>query len=80
MALRKIRMLLKVEEQPGPRDALWAPDYTACVLTVFLMGLNHIDTLHPQLVGDQAWRQFVASPVAALLRLHSHSVKKSRPA
>ena len=80
MALRKIRTLLAVEERARPRDALWAPEYTARALTVFLMGLNHMDTLHPQLVGDQAWRKFVASHVAALLRLNSHSVQKKRPA
>jgi AcrR family transcriptional regulator len=79
MALRKIRTLLEVEEQTKPRDTLWAPEYTARALTVFLMGLNHLDTLHPQLVGDQAWRQFVASYVTALLRLNSHSVINKLP-
>jgi AcrR family transcriptional regulator len=80
LALRKIRALLEVEEQAGPRDALWAPEYTARALTVFLMGLNHMDTLHPQLVGDQAWRQFVASHVDTLLRLNSQSMRKNLPA
>ncbi len=80
MALRKIRALLEVEEQAGLRDALWAPEYTARALTVFLMGLNHMDTLHPQLVGDQAWRKFVASHVDMLLRLNSHNVRKDLPA
>ena len=79
MALRKIRVLLKVEEQTGPRDALWVPEYTACALTVFLMGLNHMDTLHPQLVGNQAWRKFVASYVTALLSFNSHNVKIKLP-
>ena len=80
MALRKIRTLLKVEEQTGPRDALWAPEYTARALTVFLMGLNHMDTLHPQLVGDQTWREFVASHVAALLGLNAQEVSRKPPA
>jgi AcrR family transcriptional regulator len=79
LALRKIRTLLAVEEQAGPGDARWAPEYTARALTVFLMGLNHMDTLHPQLVGDQAWRQFVASYVTALLSLNSHNVKRQLP-
>lgn len=70
-ALRKIRTLLEGEQQARPRDARWAPEFTARALTVFLMGLNHMDTLHPQLVGDRAWREFVASHVAALLGLHS---------
>ena len=79
MALRKIRALLEVEDQAGPCDALWAPEYTARALTVFLMGLNHMDTLHPQLVGDQAWSEFVASHVAVLLGIKSHKVRKKLP-
>jgi AcrR family transcriptional regulator len=78
-ALRKIRALLEVEKQASPGDALWAPEYTARALIVFLMGLNHMDTLHPQLVGDQAWREFVAAHVGALLHLNSHDVKEKRP-
>jgi AcrR family transcriptional regulator len=70
MALRKIRALLEVEQQARPRDALWAPEFTARALMVFLMGLNHMDTLHPQLVGDRAWREFVAAHVAMLLGLN----------
>ena len=79
MALRKIRALLEVEKQARPRDALWAPEYTARALIVFLMGLNHMDTLHPQLVDDQAWREFVAAHVGALLSLSTHKVRKTRP-
>jgi AcrR family transcriptional regulator len=75
-ALRKIRALLEVEQQASPRDALWAPEFTARALMVFLMGLNHMDTLNPQLVGDPAWREFVASHVAILLGL---KVQVERP-
>lgn len=78
-ALRKIRALLEGESQPSPRNARWAPEFTARALTVFLMGLNHIDTLHPQLVGDRAWREFVAAHVAMLLSLNGQE-KKTRPA
>jgi AcrR family transcriptional regulator len=80
MALRKIRTLLEIEERARPRDARWAPEYTARALTVFLMGLNHMDTLHPQLVGDQAWREFVASYVTALLSLNAQKVSRRPPA
>jgi AcrR family transcriptional regulator len=67
--MRKIRALLEGEQQARPRDVTQAPEFTARALTVFLMGLNHIDTLHPQLVGDPAWRAFVAAHVAMLLGL-----------
>jgi AcrR family transcriptional regulator len=77
-ALRKIRTLLEVDQQTRPSDALWAPEFTARALMVFLMGLNHMDTLHPQLVGDRAWREFVASHIAMLLGLNVQG-EKPRP-
>lgn len=78
-ALGKIRALLEGEQQARPRDARWAPEFTARALTVFLMGLNHMDTLHPQLVGDRAWREFVAAHVAMLLSLNA-PVERPKPA
>ena len=75
-ALRKIRALLEVERQASPRAAQWAPEFTARALMVFLMGLNHLDTLHPQLVGDRAWREFVAAHVATLLSLHTPAAQQ----
>jgi AcrR family transcriptional regulator len=75
-ALRKIRALLEVEQRARPRDATRAPEFTARALMVFLMGLNHMDTLHPQLVGDPAWREFVASHVAMLLGLRPPAVQR----
>jgi hypothetical protein len=77
-ALRKIRALLEVEQQASPRAAQWAPEFTARALMVFLMGLNHMETLHPQLMGDRAWREFVASHVAMLLGLNM-PVERPRP-
>ena len=38
-----------------------------------------MDTLHPQLVGDRAWREFVASHVAMLLGLNVQG-ERPRPA
>lgn len=79
MALRRIRALLESPSQTRPHDAIRASEFTACALMVFLTGLSHMDTLHPQLVGDQAWRQFVAAHVAALLGLQSPEVKRTLP-
>jgi AcrR family transcriptional regulator len=75
MAMRRIRGL--IESMPGAstRDATPDPELTARALMVFLMGLNHMDTLHPQLVGDRVWREFVAAHVATLLGM---SVRTSR--
>lgn len=77
--LQRIRALLEAPSRARPYDATRAPEFTARALMVFLTGLSHMDTLHPQLIGDQAWREFVASHVAALLSLHSHNVRDKRP-
>lgn len=39
----------------------------ACAVMVFVMGLMHMETLLPHLVGDPMWRDFVEKRVDALL-------------
>ena len=39
----------------------------ACTVMVFIMGLMHMDTLLPHLVGDPEWQEFVEKPMSALL-------------
>jgi AcrR family transcriptional regulator len=78
--LQRIHALLKPQSRDRLRNTARAPEFTARALMVFLTGLSHMDTLHPQLVGDRAWREFVASHVAALLGLNSCKVNKKRPA
>ncbi|MGH8010489.1 MAG: hypothetical protein ACREQ3_26130, partial [Candidatus Binatia bacterium] len=68
-ALRSIRALLQPTVYTGARDAPRHPEFRARAVMVFLMGLHHMDTLQPQLVGDPAWREFVAAHVAGLLGL-----------
>jgi AcrR family transcriptional regulator len=68
-AMRRIRALVEAAPRAGLGGAVWDPEFAARALMVFLMGLNHMDTLHPQLVGDRAWREFIAAHVAALLGL-----------
>jgi hypothetical protein len=75
-ALRKIRTLIEVEQQTQPCATALASEFTARALMVFLMGLNHMDTLHPQLVGDRAWREFVAAYVAMLLNLYTPAAQQ----
>ncbi|MGE0682363.1 MAG: TetR/AcrR family transcriptional regulator [Candidatus Binatia bacterium] len=78
-ALQKICALLEPQPQDRLGDTARAPEFTARAVIVFFTGLIHMDTLHPQLVGDQAWRKFVASHVAALLKVDSHKVRKKLP-
>jgi hypothetical protein len=67
--------------EPGPhrnvRNSAREREFTARALMVFLMGLHHMETLHPQLIGDRAWREFVASHVTALLGLNARQVRRN---
>jgi len=74
--MRRIYALLEPVPQTKARDATRDREFTARAVMVFLMGLHHMDTLHPQLVGDQAWREFVASHVATLLGLKAPVVRQ----
>jgi TetR/AcrR family transcriptional repressor of nem operon len=80
----QIRKLLKrsLETQIGAiRDGLAAaqaagvldpgPEPEALAHTVFVMilGLLHLETLAPQLVGDAAWREFIRGRAATLIGL-----------
>ncbi|MGH6972051.1 MAG: hypothetical protein ACREEQ_10620, partial [Caulobacteraceae bacterium] len=54
-------------QQAGDLDPDPAPEFMASMIFVFIMGLMHMETLLPNLVGDEAWRVFVAGRVAKLL-------------
>jgi AcrR family transcriptional regulator len=78
--LQRICALLEPQARDRLRNPSRAPEFTARTLIIFLTGLIHMDILYPQLVGDPAWRQFVASHVAALLGLKAQKGrKKSSP-
>ena len=74
--MRRIYTLLKPAPQTKVGDATRDREFTARAVMVFLMGLHHMDTLHPQLVGDPAWREFVAAHVATLLGVKAPAVRR----
>jgi AcrR family transcriptional regulator len=41
--------------------------FVASAVMVFIMGLMHLETLDPKLVGDRRWEAFVRDHVAALI-------------
>jgi AcrR family transcriptional regulator len=43
------------------------PHLLAAAVMTFIMGLMHMETLTPQLVGEPAWRDFVRGRVAAMV-------------
>ena len=68
-AEQRIREAIEAAQQAGTLDTTRDPVFTSRAVMVFVMGLIHMDTLHPYLEGDRAWRESVAAYIAALIGL-----------
>jgi len=67
LAIRRARDSIAAAQRRGKLDRTLGPDFAARALIVFVMGLTHMDTLLPDLVGDRSWREFVRDRVAKLI-------------
>lgn len=54
-------------QREGKLDSRLNPEFVARVFCIFIMGLVHMDTLLPDLVGDPAWHEFVRERAESLL-------------
>jgi TetR/AcrR family acrAB operon transcriptional repressor len=54
-------------QRSGALSADADPELAATAVMAFIMGLMHMETLAPKLVGDARWRDFVRDRAAALL-------------
>ena len=67
VAIQHIRESIALAQREGKLDSKMNPDFTARLFCIFVMGLLHMDTLLPNLIGDQAWRDFVRERTATLI-------------
>ncbi len=63
-------------QDAGLFDPALNADFTARFFLVMIMGLSHMDTLEPQLIGDSAWHDFVLGRISALLGSHPRACVK----
>jgi hypothetical protein len=54
-------------QRAGEIDAALDPVLAASSIMTLIMGLMHAETLVPQLIGEAAWRDFIAAGVERLL-------------
>lgn len=54
-------------QREGKIDPKLNPEFVARVFCIFIMGLVHMDTLLPELVGDNGWHEFVRERSETLL-------------
>jgi AcrR family transcriptional regulator len=54
-------------QKSGKLDPTLDPDHVARMFCILIMGLIHMDTLLPDLVGDGPWREFIRERAALLI-------------
>jgi AcrR family transcriptional regulator len=57
-------------QKDGTVDTALDPRFAAIFLQATIMGLAHLDTLRPDLIGNHAWHDFILDRVSALLGFH----------
>jgi AcrR family transcriptional regulator len=65
--IEQIRTGVTAMQQEGKLDQSVDPQFLACAVMVFVMGLMHMETLLPQLVDDAKWYGFVQDRLVALM-------------
>jgi len=66
-AILHIGAAISIAQGGGKLDPKLNPDFAARLFCVFVMGLLHMDTLLPNLIGDESWRDFVHERVSTLI-------------
>ncbi|HEV2171771.1 MAG TPA: TetR/AcrR family transcriptional regulator [Candidatus Binatus sp.] len=65
--IQQLRWSITVSQQAGRLDPALDSELLARAVIVFIMGLAHMETIAPQLVGDPIWRDFIQGRSAAML-------------
>ena len=73
LAMQAIGERIAEAQRDGKIDPKLKAEYAARLFCIMIMGLTHMDTLLPHLVGDHAWRDFVRERVAALIGMRPDS-------
>jgi len=67
LLMKSIGESIAAAQKAGTLEAGLNPEFVARAFCVFIMGLTHMDTLLPGLVGDHAWRDFVHDRIATMI-------------
>jgi AcrR family transcriptional regulator len=67
---RVISRSISAAQTIGTFDKHLDPDFAAIFFQVMVMGLAHLDTLQPDLIGNQSWHDFILDRVSAVLGFH----------
>jgi|SRR5579862_9223824 len=71
----QLRRAIEPAQRAGQIDSDLDADFLANVIIVFMMGLAHMETIAPHLVGDQRWHRFIENRTVALLGIRNGHAK-----
>jgi len=66
-AAQVVSRSISAAQSSGKIDKSLDPDFAAIFFQATVMGLAHMDTLQPDLIGNQSWHDFVLNRVSAAL-------------
>jgi AcrR family transcriptional regulator len=67
MNVQQLRRTIEPAQRAGKIDPALNADMLANTVIVFMMGLAHMETIAPHLVGNTTWHRFVENRITALL-------------
>lgn len=67
LAIGRISAGIASAQKAGELDPTLDPNHVARAFCILIMGLIHMDTLLPDLVGDGSWREFIRERAALLI-------------
>jgi AcrR family transcriptional regulator len=67
LMMRQISANIAAAQKAGKLDPSLDPDHVARAFCILIMGLLHMDTLLPDLLGDRSWREFIRERAALLI-------------
>ena len=73
MNVQHLRRAMEPAQRAGKIDPALDAGFLAHILIVFMMGLAHMETIAPDLVGSLRWHRFVEHRVAALLGIRDRN-------
>jgi AcrR family transcriptional regulator len=67
LAIERITESIAAAQRADKLDRALEARFVASAISVFIMGLTHMETLLPDLVGDPGWREFVRDRIATVM-------------
>jgi AcrR family transcriptional regulator len=73
MNIQQLRRTIEPAQRAGKIDPALDADFLANAVIVFMMGLAHMETIAPHLIGNPGWHRFVENRIAALLGIRDRN-------